>query len=38
MEWWIIYLLMGLFVGFFAGLLGIGGGLILATRMLWSLF
>ena len=33
--WWIIYLLMGLFVGFFAGLLGIGGGLILVTLMVY---
>jgi uncharacterized membrane protein YfcA len=29
MEWWLIYLLTGAFVGFFAGLLGIGGGLII---------
>lgn len=35
MEWWIIYLLMGLFVGWFAGLLGIGGGLILVTLMVY---
>jgi uncharacterized membrane protein YfcA len=35
MGWWIIYLLMGLFVGFFAGLLGIGGGLILVTLMVY---
>lgn len=28
MEWWIIYLLLGALVGFFGGLLGIGGGLI----------
>jgi uncharacterized membrane protein YfcA len=35
MEWWIVYLLMGLFVGFFAGLLGIGGGLILVTLMVY---
>jgi uncharacterized protein len=33
MEWWLVYLLMGLFVGFFAGMLGIGGGLILVTLM-----
>jgi uncharacterized membrane protein YfcA len=33
--WWITYLLMGLFVGFFAGLLGIGGGLILVTLMVY---
>jgi uncharacterized protein len=35
MEWWIVYLSMGLFVGFFAGLLGIGGGLILVTLMVY---
>ena len=35
MEWWIIYLVMGLFVGIFAGLLGIGGGLILVTLMVY---
>lgn len=29
MEWWLIYLLLGAIVGFFAGLLGIGGGLIM---------
>lgn len=29
MEWWLIYLLLGAIVGFFAGLLGIGGGLVL---------
>ena len=35
MEWWIVYLLMGLFVGFLAGMLGIGGGLILVTLMVF---
>ena len=35
MERWIIYLLMGLFDGFFAVLLGIGGGLILVTLMVY---
>ena len=35
MEWWLVYLGMGLFVGFFAGLLGIGGGLILVTLMVY---
>ena len=29
MEWYLAYLLLGAFVGFFAGLLGIGGGLLL---------
>src|SRR5882672_8301288 len=35
MEWWVGYLLIGLFVGFFAGLLGIGGGLMLVTLMVY---
>ena len=26
LEWWWAYLALGAFVGFFAGLLGIGGG------------
>lgn len=29
MEWWLGYLFLGSIVGFFAGLLGIGGGLIM---------
>ncbi|HJT51087.1 MAG TPA: sulfite exporter TauE/SafE family protein [Nitrosospira sp.] len=29
MEWWSAYLLLGAVVGFFAGMLGIGGGLIM---------
>lgn len=29
MEWWPVYLILGAVVGFFAGLLGIGGGLII---------
>ena len=29
MEWWLGYLCLGAVVGFFAGLLGIGGGLIM---------
>ncbi|SOD40812.1 sulfite exporter TauE/SafE family protein [Nitrosovibrio sp. Nv4] len=29
MEWWPAYLLLGTIVGFFAGLLGIGGGLMM---------
>jgi uncharacterized membrane protein YfcA len=28
-EWWLAYLLLGMFVGLFAGLLGIGGGLVM---------
>lgn len=35
MEWWLIYLLTGGFVGFFAGLLGIGGGLIIVPVLIW---
>ncbi|MCE7913134.1 MAG: sulfite exporter TauE/SafE family protein [Nitrosomonas sp. PRO4] len=34
MEWWLIYLLTGAFVGFFAGLLGIGGGLIIVPALI----
>ncbi len=34
MEWWLIYLLTGAFVGFFAGLLGIGGGLIIVPILI----
>jgi uncharacterized membrane protein YfcA len=33
MTWWLIYLAMGLGVGVFAGMLGIGGGTILVTLM-----
>ncbi|SDW10929.1 sulfite exporter TauE/SafE family protein [Nitrosomonas communis] len=29
MEWWLIYLLLGAGIGFLAGLLGIGGGLVI---------
>src|SRR5918999_2523139 len=29
MQWWLAYLAVGLAVGFFAGLLGIGGGAVL---------
>ncbi|WP_293008368.1 sulfite exporter TauE/SafE family protein [Nitrosomonas sp.] len=34
MDWWLIYLLTGAFVGFFAGLLGIGGGLIIVPVLI----
>jgi uncharacterized membrane protein YfcA len=34
-EWWVVYLLMGLFVGFFAGMLGIGGGAIQVPLLVW---
>lgn len=33
--WWAAYLILGLFVGFFAGLLGIGGGLIIVTALVF---
>jgi len=33
--WWAAYLSLGLFVGFFAGLLGIGGGLIIVTALVF---
>lgn len=32
-TWWLAYPAMGLFAGFFAGLLGVGGGMILVTLM-----
>ena len=35
MEWWLIYLLLGAVVGFFAGLLGIGGGLIIGPALIF---
>lgn len=35
MEWWIGYLLLGLFVGLFAGMLGIGGGTLLVPLMVF---
>lgn len=35
MEWWLAYLLMGLFVGLFAGMLGIGGGTMLVPLMVF---
>jgi uncharacterized membrane protein YfcA len=34
-EWWIAYLLMGLLVGLFAGMLGIGGGVLLVPLMVF---
>ncbi len=35
MEWWIAYLLLGLFVGLFAGMLGIGGGMLLVPLLVF---
>ncbi len=34
-QWWIAYLAVGIFVGFFAGLLGIGGGTLLVPLMVF---
>ena len=36
-EWWLAYLVLGAFAGFFAGLLGIGGGAVMVP-MLTTLF
>ena len=36
MEWWLAYLAMGLAVGFFAGMLGIGGGVLLVPLMVFA--
>jgi uncharacterized membrane protein YfcA len=33
MEWWLLYLALGAFAGFFAGLLGIGGGSVLVPLL-----
>jgi uncharacterized membrane protein YfcA len=35
MEWWLAYLAMGLVVGFFAGMLGVGGGIMLVPLMVF---
>lgn len=35
MEWWIAYLMLGLFVGLFAGMLGIGGGMLLVPPLVF---
>lgn len=35
MEWYAAYLVLGAFVGFFAGLFGIGGGLVLVPVLSW---
>src|SRR3954463_731283 len=35
MEWWLGYLAIGAFVGFFAGLLGIGGGAVMVPLLVW---
>ena len=33
MQWWLAYLAIGLAVGFFAGLLGIGGGAVMVPLL-----
>jgi len=35
MEWWAVYLVMGLGVGFLAGMLGLGGGVVLVPLMVF---
>lgn len=35
MEWWWVYLAIGAAVGFFAGLLGIGGGMVLVPMLVF---
>lgn len=35
MEWYAAYLVLGAFVGFFAGLFGIGGGLVMVPVLNW---
>jgi uncharacterized membrane protein YfcA len=36
MQWWIAYLAIGLAVGFFAGLLGIGGGAVMVPMLVFA--
>jgi uncharacterized membrane protein YfcA len=33
LAWWLAYLALGLFTGFFAGMLGIGGGLVMVPAL-----
>lgn len=35
MQWWLAYLAIGTAVGFFAGLLGIGGGAVMVPMLVW---
>jgi uncharacterized membrane protein YfcA len=35
-EWWLGYLAIGALVGFFAGMLGIGGGAIMVPLLVWT--
>ena len=34
-EWWLAYLAIGCVVGFLAGLLGIGGGMVMVPILVW---
>ena len=34
-EWWLAYLAIGCIVGFLAGLLGIGGGMVMVPILVW---
>jgi uncharacterized membrane protein YfcA len=36
MQWWLVYLAIGSVVGFFAGLLGIGGGMVMVPMLAWT--
>jgi uncharacterized membrane protein YfcA len=36
MQWWLVYLAIGSVVGFFAGLLGIGGGMVMVPMLAWA--
>ncbi|MGB5079920.1 MAG: sulfite exporter TauE/SafE family protein [Burkholderiales bacterium] len=36
MEWWLGYAAIGAVVGFFAGMLGIGGGAIMVPLLVWT--
>ncbi|TAK88133.1 MAG: sulfite exporter TauE/SafE family protein [Betaproteobacteria bacterium] len=36
MQWWLAYLGIGSVVGFFAGLLGIGGGMVMVPMLAWA--
>jgi uncharacterized membrane protein YfcA len=35
-EWWLAYLAIGCVVGFLAGLLGIGGGMVMVPMLAWA--
>lgn len=35
-EWWLAYLAIGCVVGFLAGLLGVGGGMVMVPMLAWA--